>query len=131
MRYVLLGYIGLFGLSYLLMAVSEFFLTPAKERDPLRETLVDFGCGAILLAGMLFLATGVSDLLLRQIWLIAAPLAVLLQLALSWRARRREAQSSAQGDTPPSFLLPDLGTLLLSLPALGFNLQFALAGWTR
>lgn len=128
MRYVLLGYIGLFGLTYLLMALSEFFLTPAAERDPPGETLVDFACGAILLAGMLFLATGVSDPMLRQIWLIAAPLAVLLQLALSWRARRRERQTSAQGDAAPSFFFADLSTLLLSLPALGFNLQFAL-GW--
>jgi hypothetical protein len=38
----------------------------------------------------------------------------------------RTLKQYAMTDAAPSFLFPDIGTLLLSLPALAFNLSFAL-----
>lgn len=127
MRYVLFAYIGLFGISCLVMIVKHVFVTPDEEREPLGETLTDVFCLGVLLAGMVFLACGVTDPILRKIWLVAAPCVVALQLWLSWRDRSREKQKlEPTTDAAPSFLFPDVGTLLLTLPALAFNLSFAL-----
>lgn len=124
MPYFFYTYLALFSLGCILMIIAEIFSDP-RERDPLGETLLDLLSLGVLLAGMLFLAFGVSGALLHSIWMVAAPTAVALQMFLGVRARTREAKRHDQAERRPSFLFPDLGTLAMTLPALAFNLCFA------
>ncbi len=122
MQYILIAYMVLFGGMGLLMTIAELLSEP-QDRDPIWETAVDAMGVAILFAGMLFLSLGVSDPSLKAIWLFAAPAVVVAQLVISWRARKNAPRQEAK----KSAVFADLGTLALMLPALAFNLMFALS----
>lgn len=118
---VLWVYLVLFVIGSVLIFVVEW-LTPKYERDPVIETLADLVTTLVLLAGMIFMVCGNQDPLMKKICLVAAPLAFLAQVGLSWFGWSKEPVSEKSAR-----MFANILTIFLLVPALIFNLVYSLS----
>ncbi len=128
MHYLLLAYITLFSLGFAALFVIELMVTEPEEREPPLETFLDFLLVILLFAGMLLLAAGVDSAALKHAWKGVSVLLAVFAVISNLRGRHKDLQDPEVAEDRSLVAFADVGTLLMLLPAIGFNLYYAFSG---